>query len=54
MDEIFVTTNQTPIIYAGEQAQATPTDPNDPNAPIDKEKEEEEKPVKVKITHIKP
>lgn len=50
MDEIFVTTNQTPIIYAGEQQapQATPTDPNDPNAQVPPE----EKPVKVKITHL--
>lgn len=50
MDEIFVTTNQTPIVYAGEQPtpQGTPTDPNDPNAQVPPE----EKPVKVKITHV--
>jgi len=50
MDEIFVTTNQTPIIYAGEQPtpQGTPTDPNDPNAQVPPE----EKPVKIKITHV--
>ena len=50
MDEIFVTTNQTPIVFAGEQPtpQGTPTDPNDPNAQVPPE----EKPVKVKITHV--
>jgi HK97 family phage portal protein len=49
MDEIFVNTNQTPIVFAGEQPTppGTPTDPNDPNAAIPPE----EKPVKVKITH---